>query len=99
MTIHAPLAKKMARLQNRDDRFLALLGDDGQLDLSVLNIKHGIRDVALRKDDLILVKFNDSLACADLGEEVFGIKHVGRWLSGHLITVWAHRWAAEPTSM
>src|SRR6202453_1323160 len=31
MTIHATFAKELARLQNRDDRFLALFGHDGQL--------------------------------------------------------------------
>ena len=77
MTIHATFAKKLAGLQNRDDRFLALLGHDGQLDLSLLNVKHGVRDVALRKHRLISMKFNNRLALADLGEEVFGIKHFG----------------------
>jgi len=78
MTIHATFAKKLARLQNRDHGFLALLGHDGQLDLSLLNVEHGVRDVALRKHGLILVKFNNRLAHAHLGEEVFGIKHVSR---------------------
>ena len=78
MTIHATFAKKLARLQNRDDRFLALLGHDGQLDLSLLKVKHRVRDVALRKHDLIPVEFNNRLALAHFGDEVFGIKHVGR---------------------
>src|ERR1700730_16960469 len=86
MTIHATFAKKLARLQNRDDRFLALLGHNGQLDLSALNVKHGFRDVALRKHGLVLVKFNNRLAHAHLGEEVLGNKHFGRWLRGHLST-------------
>jgi hypothetical protein len=78
MTIHAAFAKKLARLQNLYDRFLALLGHDGQLDLSRLNVKHGVRAVALRKHGLILLKLNNSLPHVHPGEEVFGIKHVSR---------------------
>ena len=47
MTIHATFPKKLARVQNRDDRFLSLFGRDGQLDLSTLNVKHRFRAVAL----------------------------------------------------
>jgi hypothetical protein len=67
MTIHATFAKEMARLQNRDDRFLALFGRDGELDLSALNVKHRFRDVALRKHGLILLEFNNRLAHAHPG--------------------------------
>src|ERR1700722_5749880 len=87
MTIHATFAKKVARLQNRDDRFLALFRRDGQLDFSFLNVEHGVRDVALRKHLLILVKFNNRLAHADLGEEAFWFKHFGPWLRRHFNTV------------
>jgi hypothetical protein len=36
----------------------------------------------LRKHLLVLLKFNNRLAHAHLGEEVFGIKHVGCLISG-----------------
>src|ERR1700722_7853669 len=98
MTIHATFTKKLARVQNRDDRFLSLFGRDGQLDLSALNVKHRFRDVALRKHGLVLVKFNNRLAHAHLGEEVLGIKHFGRWLRGHLSTVWLQHWILTPLS-
>src|SRR6202167_384071 len=81
MAIHATFAKKLARLQNPDDRLLALLRRDGQLDLSVLNVKHGVRGVALRKHLLVLLKFN-CLAHAHLVEEVSAITHVGCLTSG-----------------
>ena len=74
MTIHTTFAKKMAGLQNRDHRFLALLGCDGQLDPSFLNVKHSVRDVALLKHNLIFLKFNNSLPHADFGEKYFGIE-------------------------
>jgi len=45
--IQAPFAKKTARPQDCDDRFLALLGDDGELELAFLEIKDRVRDIAL----------------------------------------------------
>ena len=45
--IQAPFAKKAAGSKDCDDRFLALLGDDGELELAFLEIKDRIRDIAL----------------------------------------------------
>src|ERR1700690_1751746 len=77
MTIHATFAKKLARLQNRDDRFLALFGHDGQLDLSVLNVKHGVRDVALQKPRPMGIKGR-----GQSGSRRFRIKRLGLLESG-----------------
>ena len=50
----AALAEEVPLPVERDDRFLPLLGDDADLDLALLNVKDGIRRVALREDFLIL---------------------------------------------
>ncbi len=47
MAIEAPFAKKMTGSQNCDDCFLALLGNDGELDLAALNVKNRVRDLSL----------------------------------------------------
>jgi hypothetical protein len=39
MAIQTSFAKKVAWSQDRDHRFLALLGNDGELDLALLNVK------------------------------------------------------------
>ena len=47
MAIEAPLAKKVARSEDRNDCFLALLGNDGELDLAFLDVKNSVRDLSL----------------------------------------------------
>src|ERR1700716_2797209 len=74
MTIQTPLAKKVTRSQNCDHRFLALLGNDGELDLALLNIKDRISDLALRKNNLVRPIFRYRLSLAHFGEKCFGIK-------------------------
>ena len=50
----APFAEEIAGFQKCDHGFLALLGDDGLLDLAALNVENRIRRFALRVDNLIL---------------------------------------------
>ena len=47
MAIQASFAKKLAGSQDRNDRFLALLGNDGELDLALLDIKDRFRNLTL----------------------------------------------------
>ena len=47
-----PSPKNSSGSQDRDDRFLALLGDDGDLDLALLDVEDRIGGIALREDDL-----------------------------------------------
>jgi hypothetical protein len=49
----ASLAAKIPGSKQSDDRFLAMLGNHGDLDLALLDVKNRIRGRALRKDDLI----------------------------------------------
>ena len=57
MPIETSLAKKVTRSQNSNDCFLAPLGNDGELDLALLKVKNRIRNLALRKNNLILLIF------------------------------------------
>ena len=72
MAIEAPLAEELARFQNPDDRFLALLGQDSELDTTFLNVENGIRHVSLLEDVLTSLKFQDCFASPYLGEKGFG---------------------------
>jgi hypothetical protein len=76
MAIEAPLAEELARFQNPDDRFLALLGKDSELDSTFLNVKNRIRRVSLLEDVLTSLKFQDCFASPYLDEKGLGIKPV-----------------------
>src|SRR5579872_2204242 len=67
MAVEASFAKELSGFQDANHRFLALLGDDENLDPSLLNIENRIRGVPLREHDLVPVKFQYGFALADLG--------------------------------
>ena len=50
MTVQTSFAKKVVRFQNTYDCFLAPLGNDGELDLALLDVKNRVRLAALRKN-------------------------------------------------
>src|SRR5437660_1743963 len=74
MAIQTSFAKKVTGSQDCNDRFLALLGNDGEFDLALLDVKNRVRDLSLRKDNLILPIFGYRFPLAHLGEKCFGIK-------------------------
>ena len=74
MPIETCLAKKVTRFQNTNDCFLAPLGNDGELDLALLDVKNRVRNVTLRKNNLILLIFRYCFSIANLGEKYFGIE-------------------------
>jgi hypothetical protein len=51
-----------------------VLGNDGELDIALLDVKNRVRDVALRKNDVVLPIVQNRFSVAHLGEEVFGTK-------------------------
>src|SRR4029077_8801191 len=55
-------------------RFLALLRNDGELDLTLLDVKNRVRDLSLWENDLILPVFGYRFSLANLGKKFFGIK-------------------------
>src|SRR5580700_255052 len=74
MAIQTPFAEKLTWSQDRNHRFLALLGNDSELDLALLDVKNRVRDLSLRKNNLILSIFGYRFSFAHLGEKCFGIK-------------------------
>src|SRR5947208_16775987 len=74
MAIQTSVAEKVTWAQDCNHRFLALLGNDGELDLALLDVKNRVRDLSLRKNNLILPKFGYRFSLAHLGEKYFGIK-------------------------
>ena len=68
------LAEEFVRTEDCDDRFLALLGNDGELHLAFLDVEDRIGRVALRKDDLAFAVFADAPAIPDAGEKRFCIE-------------------------
>ena len=69
MAIETPFAKKVHRFQDSDDGFLAPLGNDGDLDLTALDVKNRIRDITLVEDNLILLIFRYCFSIAHFGEK------------------------------
>src|SRR5438270_4328757 len=74
MAIQTSFAEKVTWSQDCNHRFLALLGNDGELDLALLDVKNRVRDLSLRKNNLILPIFGYRFSLAHLGEKFFGIK-------------------------
>src|SRR5204863_6471540 len=74
MAIQTSFAKKVTWSQDGNHRFLALLGNDGEFDLALLDVKNRVRDLSLRKNNLILPIFGYRFSLAHLGEKCFGIK-------------------------
>jgi hypothetical protein len=87
MAVHAAFTEEMSGLQDRDDGFLALFGQDSQLDLAFLNLEHRVRDFALLEHVLVLVKFKDRLPGPHFGEKTLGVKHVF-WRLSHRSLLW-----------
>jgi len=79
LAIQAAFAEELAGLQDCNDCFLALLRQDSKLDLAFLNVKHRVRDVALREHCLILLKFQYRFARTYLGKKLQRVERVLRW--------------------
>jgi hypothetical protein len=47
MAIQTSFPEKVARPQDRNHRFLALLGNDRELDIALLDVKDRVRDLSL----------------------------------------------------
>jgi hypothetical protein len=69
MTVKTALAKELARFQNSDDGFLALIRNDDNLDPALLNVKYRISHLALGEDDLVHPEFGYRFARPDFCEK------------------------------
>src|ERR1700730_4713020 len=74
MAIQTSFAEKVTWSQDCNHRFLALLGNDGELDPAFVDVKNRVRDLSLRENDLILPIFRYRFSLARLGEKYFRIK-------------------------
>ena len=74
MAIQISFAKKVTWSQDGNHRFLALLGNDSEFDLALLDLKNRVRDVSLRENNLILPIFGYRFSLAHFGEKFFGIE-------------------------
>jgi hypothetical protein len=72
----AALPKKSLGREDGDHRFLALRRDDGELHLPLLDIKHRVGRLALRKDRALLLAGRDRSASADFGKKRLRIERV-----------------------
>ena len=68
MTVQASFAKKVTRPQDGNHRLLALLGNDSEFDLAVLDVKDGVGYLSLRKDGLGLPVFGYRFSLANFGK-------------------------------
>jgi hypothetical protein len=75
MAIQTSFAKKVAASHDGNHRFLALLGNDGELDLALLYVKDRVRDLSLRENNLILPVITD-FPCPTLARNILGSEFV-----------------------
>ena len=54
MAVQASFAKKVARSDDCNHRVLTLLGNDGELDLALLDVEDRVCDPSLRENDLVV---------------------------------------------
>src|SRR4249920_2860636 len=74
MAIQTSFAEKVTRFQNAYDCFLAPLGNDGELDLALLDVKNGVRRIALPEHNFILSIIVNGSPAIYLREKHFGIE-------------------------
>src|SRR6202521_5170987 len=77
LACHASLAKKIAVVQNSNDRCLPLLGDDCQLYPSLLEIEDSASRFSLHEDIAFLTEFDDFSLGSKGPEEALHIER--RW--------------------
>jgi hypothetical protein len=65
MAVQTSFAKKMTWFQECNHRFLALVGNDSELDLALLDVKNRVRDLSLREDE---TSFDPKIFLAKVGE-------------------------------
>jgi hypothetical protein len=76
MVAQASLAEELPGLQNANDGFLALTGDDDELDSALLDIKDGLGRVALRENALVPVVFLNRFTRPQFCNEGYRVKQV-----------------------
>src|ERR1700730_347953 len=98
MAIQTRFAKKLTRFKDCNDHFLALLGNDRELDLALLDVKNCVCNLSLREDSSILPVFGYCFPVAHLGEKFLGIKRGFNSLPHKGSPFLSHRAALSPTN-
>src|ERR1700733_12973354 len=71
MAIQTSFAEKVIRFQNSHDCFLAPLGNDSELDLALLDVKNGVRRIALPEHNFILSLIGNGSSAVYPREKLF----------------------------
>jgi len=88
LTREAALAAKITLAQDRDHGFLAMFGQDSDLDLALLDEEHAVRNLALHEDRLPDVIGRDAAPLPDIEEKSLRIERCGfAGLGGHAVSV------------
>ncbi len=74
MPVQTSFAKKVTKTENADDCFLTTLRNDGELDLTLQDVKDRVRSCTLSKNNLILLIFRYGFSIAHFGEKGLSIK-------------------------
>src|SRR6476660_6605579 len=74
LPVQASFSAEFVRPQDGDDGFLALLRDNGDFDLAVLDIEHRIRRFTLREDRFALPIFGDAPTAIYGGEKYLRVE-------------------------
>src|ERR1700733_10770434 len=74
MTVQTCFPKKVVRFQNTYDCFLAPLGNDGELDLALLDVEDSDRRATLRKNNLVLLILRYGFPIGKYGEKCFRLE-------------------------
>jgi hypothetical protein len=86
MAIHTSFAEELARFENADNRFLALVRYNHDFHAALLNVKNRIGCFSLREDDLILLINRYCLSRPNFGEKCLRVEQVLGWLSYHVVS-------------
>src|SRR5436309_7492891 len=73
LACQASLAEELTGVQCGDDRFLALLGYNGELHLALSKIEYAIRGLSLSEDAALRAVFRNGLPAGDSSERGFPI--------------------------
>ena len=72
MAIQTRFTKKLTKSEDCNDRFLALLGNDRELDVAFLDVKDRVRILSLRENNLILPEFGYRFPPPTLARNILG---------------------------
>ncbi len=73
LTGETPVTEELVGAQKADDRFLALLGGDGELHLAAAEVEHCVRRISLAVDGAVRAIFDNRLSPRNYSQHGFPI--------------------------